>query len=219
MYENHIEIPLDKLPDRFASFFYNKIEKLLEEVNIDENIHNGLNKVTCTNFDFMDMESVISCMKSLKTKNSEGFDRIPQKVLVDGTSILAKPIHKLMSLIYKEKQIPDQWLVAKTIPIFKNKGQSKDIENYRPIANLCSSSKIFEKLILKRILQIESDKKIDFTGSNQHGFKRKCSTSTLSSALLSQISRALDNEEYVIVASLDLSSAFDLVNIDLLIKR
>jgi hypothetical protein len=41
MYENHIEIPLDKLPDRFASFFYNKIEKLLEEVNIDENIHNG----------------------------------------------------------------------------------------------------------------------------------------------------------------------------------
>ena len=219
MYENHIEIPLDKLPDRFASFFYNKIEKLLEEVNIDENIHNGLNKVTCTNFDFMDMESVISCMKSLKTKNSEGFDRIPQKVLVDGTSILAKPMHKLMSLIYKEKQIPDQWLVAKTLPIFKNKGQSKDIENYRPIANLCSSSKIFEKLILKRILQIESDKKIDFTGSNQHGFKRKCSTSTLSSALLSQISRALDNEEYVIVASLDLSSAFDLVNIDLLIKR
>jgi hypothetical protein len=46
MYENHFEIPLDKLPDRFASFFYNKIEKLLEEVNIDENIHNGLNKVT-----------------------------------------------------------------------------------------------------------------------------------------------------------------------------
>jgi hypothetical protein len=41
----------------------------------------------------------------------------------------------------------------------------------------------------------------------------------LSSALLSQISRALDNEEYVIVASIDLSSAFDLVNIDLLIKR
>jgi hypothetical protein len=196
MYENNIEIPVVKLPDRFASYFYNKIEKLLEEVNIDENIHNGFNKVTCTNFDLMDMESVISCMKSLKTKNSEGLDRIPQKVLVDGTCILARPMHKLMSLIYKEKHIPDQWLVAKTIPIFKNKGQSQDIENYRPIANLCSLSKIFEKLILRRIQQIESDKKIDFTGSDQHGFKRKCSTSTLSLALLSQISRALDNEEH-----------------------
>ena len=35
------------------------------------------------------------------------------------------------------------------VPIYK-KGNKKDIENYRPIANLCSTSKIFEKLILKR---------------------------------------------------------------------
>jgi hypothetical protein len=41
----------------------------------------------------------------------------------------------------------------------------------------------------------------------------------LSSDLLSQISRALENEEYMIMTRLDLSSAFDLVNIDLLIER
>jgi hypothetical protein len=34
-----------------------------------------------------------------------------------------------------------------------------------------------------------------------------------------QIVRALDDEDYVILASLDLSAAFDLVNISLLIKR
>ena len=33
------------------------------------------------------------------------------------------------------------------------------------------------------------------------------------------ISRALDNDEYVAMASLDLSSAFDVVNVPLLIKR
>jgi hypothetical protein len=37
--------------------------------------------------------------------------------------------------------------------------------------------------------------------------------------ILSQISRALDNEEFVMVVSLDLSSSFDFVNINLLIKR
>ena len=31
------------------------------------------------------------------------------------------------------------------------KGPKKDIENYRPIANLCSTSKIFEKLIRKGV--------------------------------------------------------------------
>jgi hypothetical protein len=33
------------------------------------------------------------------------------------------------------------------------------------------------------------------------------------------IARALDDDEYILVASLDLSSAFDMVNADLLMKR
>jgi hypothetical protein len=37
--------------------------------------------------------------------------------------------------------------------------------------------------------------------------------------LLSLIARAIDDEEYVVVASIDLSSAFDLVNVNLLLKR
>jgi hypothetical protein len=36
---------------------------------------------------------------------------------------------------------------------------------------------------------------------------------------LSIIARALDEGEYALVASLDLSTAFDIVNIDLLIKK
>ena len=219
MCEKSIPIENDHLPDRFALFFHTKIVNLLEDVSIDENVYNGVRKVTSSNSNFMDLESVINVMKGLKAKNSEGYDRIPQRILVDGVDVLCKPIQKLMDLIYTEVKVPDQWLISKTIPVFKNKGQKKDIENYRPIANLCSTSKIFEKLILKRILQIEDSNNVDLTGAKQHGFKRKHSTSTLSAELLSQISRALDDEEYVIMASLDLSSAFDLVNIDLLIKR
>jgi hypothetical protein len=42
---------------------------------------------------------------------------------------------------------------------------------------------------------------------------------TLSSHLQSIIGRALDEDNFVLVASLDLSSAFDVVNVDLLLKR
>ena len=65
--------------------------------------------------------------------------------------------------------VPGQWLVSKTIPVFKNKGDRKDIKNYRPISNLCSSSKIFEKLFLKRILDLQDEHDVDLTGSNKHG--------------------------------------------------
>ena len=39
-------------------------------------------------------------------------------------------------------------------------------------------SKIYEKLILKRILEIKKINKIDLTGSSHHGFRKKKSTET-----------------------------------------
>jgi hypothetical protein len=59
---------------------------------------------------------------------------------------------------------------------------------------------------------------VDLTGQNQQGFKKKRSTGTLSLDLHSKTARALDDDKYVMVASLDLCSAFDIVNTDLLIK-
>ena len=64
--------------------------------------------------------------------------------------------------------------------------------NYRPIANLCSMSKIFEKLIMQKIIEIEEINKVDLTRINQHGFKRGKSTSTAGLYIHSEVARALD---------------------------
>ena len=50
------------------------------------------------------------------------------------------------------------------------------------------------------------------TGEKQHGFKQGKSTFTAGLALQSLITRALDNDEYFILGSLDLSAAFDVIN-------
>ena len=109
-------------------------------------------------------------------------------------------------------------IVAKITPIFK-KGSKTEIENYRPIANLSSASEIFESSILKQIQYLESNNKLDLTGKQQHGFKRNKSTATAGALLQSIIARAADDNCYVIMASLDISMAFDMVNTKLLIKR
>ena len=44
--------------------------------------------------------------------------------------------------------------MSKITPIHK-KGDKTNISNYRPISNLCSMSKVFEKLIMQRIHEIE----------------------------------------------------------------
>jgi hypothetical protein len=138
---------------------------------------------------------------------------------VDGINELTYPLSILFIKIYNEKAILGQWLIAKTIPIFKNKGEKKNIESYRPIANLCSVSKVFEKFILKRLLDIQEKNNCDLTGINQHGFKQNRSTSRLSIEIQNMIARALDEDKMVLLASLDLSEAFDIVNVGLLLKR
>ena len=87
------------------------------------------------------------------------------------------------------------------------------------IANLCTTSKIYEKLILEHLLKISEENGYDLTGDGQHGFKAGRSTITAGLAIQSLISRALDNDEYYIQGSLDLSAAFDVVNRDLLYER
>ena len=85
-----------------------------------------------------------------KNKRCEGYDCIPVCISADARENLLDPMAQLFSKIYTTRTLPEQWKISKIIPIFK-KGDRTKIENYRPIANLCSGSKNFEKLILKQI--------------------------------------------------------------------
>jgi hypothetical protein len=61
--------------------------------------------------------------------------------------------------------------------------------------------------------------KLDFSGTPQHGFKKSKSTATAGLLLQSLISHAADDHNFVLMASLDLSAAFDLVNVEFPLKR
>jgi hypothetical protein len=98
------------------------------------------------------------------------------------------------------------------VPLFR-KGNKKNINSYRPITNLCSASKIFERMMLKRLTDIESTKNVDITGERQHG------TVIALKEIQSQIARRIDEGQYVAMGSLDLTAAFDVVDVDLLMKQ
>ena len=166
----------------------------------------------------MTTERVTECLKQLKAKNCEGYDRLPLRVLKDGAPFLVKPLSALFKKIYETKEIPEQWKISKVIPLLK-KGNKQEISNYRPISNLCSTSKVFEKLIQQRLQEIAKENDLDLTGIEQHGFKKERSTITAALTLQSLIAREMDEDGYAAMASLDFSAAFDLVNLDLLLKR
>jgi hypothetical protein len=72
---------------------------------------------------------------------------------------------------------------------------------------------------MKRVVKIESANKTDLTGVEQHGFKKCKSTASAGLVIQSILLRAVDSNKFALMASIDLSAAFDLVNTNLLIKR
>jgi hypothetical protein len=110
------------LADCFAEFFDNKIKKILSETFIGHEQYNGNRKLFSYEMFFMDKDSIRECIESLATKNLEGYDRIPQRVIKDGCEILIEPFTELFKRIYYKKTIPGQWLISKTVPVYKNEG-------------------------------------------------------------------------------------------------
>ena len=61
-------------------------------------------------------------------------------------------------------------------------------------------------------MEKSEENNVDITNKRQHGYKKNKGTLTIGLELQSIISRALDESNYVLMASLDLSAAFDVVN-------
>jgi hypothetical protein len=79
------------------------------------------------------------------------------------------------------------------------KGYCKLFKKLQAEENLCTTWKIFEKLILKRKMAIQEPNDVDLTNHKPHVFKQGKSMSTLSITLPSMVARALDEDNYVLV--------------------
>ena len=117
MFEGGVEVEIDQLSDRFAEHFQQKIKNLSANIEINEHVYNGVSKFTTGDKNFMTSENILKAVQSIKLKNSEGHDRIPQRLLIDGISVLLQPLTSLFDNIYISKQIPEQWSLAKIVPI------------------------------------------------------------------------------------------------------
>jgi hypothetical protein len=200
----------------FAEYFNTKTTNIVEQNTVQNGVWNGGRVLAAEEANYITMQKTQDTMKNLKLKNCYGCDRIPLRILRDGYSILGKPVYELMLKIYTQKKIPEQWKMSRIIPLHK-KGPKSKIENYRPISNLCAISNFFKKLLLQRILETANSDTL-FT-NQQHGFRKGKSTITAVIKLQRIISTHMYMDEYVAVASLDLSAAFDVVNVELLLKR
>jgi hypothetical protein len=89
------------------------------------------------------------------------------------------------------------------------------MSNYRPISLLISFSKVFEKVIYKRLhYQIKNN---NILANEQYGYRNNSSIEIASYNLINNILKALNNKMWVGGYFYDLTKAFDYVNHNILL--
>ena len=102
-------------------------------------------------------------------------------------------------------------------PLHKGGSLAVDAHSsYRPVNNLEVFSKFAERIVLKQLNLHMS--KHNLHSPDQFGYKRYCSTEALLLSLTNDILHGFENDKCTIVLFLDLSAAFDTVDIDLLLS-
>jgi hypothetical protein len=161
-------------------------------------------------------DEVISIVKSLKNSHSVGYDGVSIDVLKNSITYIAEPISAAINHCMETGYFPDELKIAKVVPLHK-KNEKTNVNNYRPISILPIFSKLFERVIYKRI--IEFLKEHNVLMNNQYGFVKGRSTTLAAVQFIENIIQGLEKKEFVAGIFVDLEKAFDCVNRDILLLK
>ncbi|KAK4827164.1 hypothetical protein QYF61_015118 [Mycteria americana] len=108
-----------------------------------------------------------------------GLDGIHPRVPRELAAVLTKPLSILYQQSWLSGEVPVDWRLANTTPIYK-KGQKEDLGNYRPVSLTSVPGKVTEQIILSAITWHVQDNQV--IRPSQHGFTkgRSCLTNLIS---------------------------------------
>lgn len=115
----------------------------------------------------------------------------------------------LINAAFRLKYVPSLWKVAEVIMILKPGKPPNETASYRPISLLPIISKVFEKLLVKRLNAIIERKNL--IPNHQFGFRNKHSTIDQIHRITQVIEKALEEKRVCSTIFLDVAQAFDKV--------
>ena len=167
----------------------------------------GLNDTINVPFTF---EEISDHIKSLKNNKSPGIDHILNEFIKHCPNELILVIVKLFNVILDSGIIPSEWTIGIIKPLYKNKGDINDINNYRGITLLSCLGKLFTSVINTRLYAYLTNENI--LGNEQVGFRAKHSTLDHIFALHILINYYIAQKKQLYCAFVDYSKAFDFID-------
>ncbi|GBO34829.1 putative RNA-directed DNA polymerase from transposon X-element [Araneus ventricosus] len=155
--------------------------------------------------------SIRELLQSLpkKLNGSPGSDGITGRMLRCLTLVNLKKILSLVNEIWLSGNIPPSWKHSVIIPILKPGKNASELKSYRPISLTSVLCKTAERMICRRLTDFFLKENIFHP--HHFGFLPFRSCESLHMMFFNTLLKARSNKEYILAASLDISSAYDSV--------
>ena len=124
-----------------------------------------------SNFTFEEIDILVG---KLKNNKACAGDKVLNEFICASYNKL-RPVYVLLfNRVLEEGIIPDSWLNGIILPIYKNKGDSNNPDNYRGITLLSCLGKLFTSAVNNRLNKYADG--VNLINENQAGFRKKYST-------------------------------------------
>lgn len=152
---------------------------------------------------------IMKCIRKLKNKKSAGVDYVLNEYIKTTKDVLCPLYEKLFNKILDTGVFPNEWLVGIIIPLYKNKGNTDDCNNYRGITLLSCMGKLFTSILNERLKDYSETFAV--INENQAGFRAGYSTLDHMFVLKCIIDLYKWKKKKLFCLFVDYSKAFDMV--------
>ena len=152
-------------------------------------------------------QEVLRILNSLDPNKSTGPDGLPVKLLKLIAILISEPLAKLFNKSLATGKFPEKFKEALVKPVFKNKGSPSNYSSYRPISILSAISKVFEKIVYKKVYNHLTENSL--LSDKQSGYRQRHSTQQQLLYLTHNLYKSLDSGRDFTAIYLDISKYFD----------
>ena len=145
-------------------------------------------------------------------------DPVPTSIVKNCADMLAPFISQLFNRSLGVGYVPASQKTAFVSPRLKKRGlDSSDNKNFRPVSNLSFLSKLLEKVVASQLNDFLE--KTNALPSLQSAYRKFHSTESALLKVFSDLCKAVDEGNICLLGLLDLSSAFDTIDHEILLSR
>ena len=212
------------IAEHMNNFFVEKVEKNLAEIEKTEaafcpieHFKEHIEKPKEV-FEFIEVteKEVKEVIDELKPTCGVGADEIPNKVIKMAQEVIVKPLTRIINKTILEGKFPKSFKESIVVPLYK-KNDRLEPKNQRPIYILNKLSLCLESVLLKQMTRHWT--RLKLISPTQHGYIENRSCITALTAMYDEWTRNADQGKWIGIYLLDQSSAFELVDPYIMMKK